>query len=171
MGELIGPVHRLYLDTNVFIMLSEDVGETSRLLYEMLVSHRPEEQPFFCTSELTLAELLVKPLRTGEEELIRRYNEWLADSDWMAVMPVSRDVLYRAAVLRSHHRSMRLPDAIHLSTAIGISCSHFLTADKRMPDRIELPNSAYQTIRDSAELTVVAITPENVETIIRQHQS
>jgi hypothetical protein len=40
-----------------------------------------------------------------------------------------------------------------------------------MPDRIELPNSAYQTTRDSAELTVVAITPENLETIIRQHQS
>lgn len=50
-------------------------------------------------------------------------------------------VLFRAARLQACFGSLKLPDAIHVATAMAFGCSHVSTADKRLPQRIELPES------------------------------
>ena len=137
------PVSRLYLDTNMFVAVFEAEGELSEALTRLFMSKRKGKETFLTTSELTLAEVLVEPYRQKDEELIQKYDNWTRTSTYIEVAPVDRDILWHAAVLRSRHHPVKLPDAIHLSTAIRFGCSHFLTADKRLNGRYELTDDRF----------------------------
>jgi predicted nucleic acid-binding protein len=87
------------------------------------------------TSELTLLEVLVGPLRHGDAALAaRRENLWRQPNTRM--LPVTPDVLREAARLRAAHGGLKTPDAIHAATALLHSCVLFVTNDagsKRVP--------------------------------------
>jgi hypothetical protein len=124
MGRLM-EIGKLYLDANIIIMLGEGAGEITALLSELAVQQEPEEPPFLCTSEPTLAEVLVHPHRHQQDDLINLYDGWLTQGGFLELGPVHRDVLYYAALVRSAYRTIKLPDAIHIPTAIRLECSHF----------------------------------------------
>ncbi|OJF93625.1 type II toxin-antitoxin system VapC family toxin [Pararhizobium antarcticum] len=124
-------VPRIYLDTNAFIFAVEEQSERSDLLTRLFSVSEETDRVIFVTSELTLAEALVKPYRNLDDDLITRYDNMIRDSAWLDVQVVARPVLWYAGVLRSQSR-IKLPDAIHLSTALGSNCTHFLTADKAL---------------------------------------
>jgi predicted nucleic acid-binding protein len=126
---MIENVRRVYLDTNIFIRWLETDDEISRSLSDMIFANPADREPFFVTSELTFAELTVKPYRERDERLLQLYDNWTISNPALHVREVDRGVLYYSAVLRAEPRSLKLPDAIHLSTAIGCGCSHLLTAD------------------------------------------
>lgn len=131
-------VRRLYLDANILILLGEGQDERASLLTELAVAQQPDQAPLLCTSELTLAEVLVKPYREQDGRLIRQYENWMVPGGFMEIGPVHLSVLRYAAVLRAQYKTLKLPDAIHISTALGFGCSHFLSGDARLPHRIEL---------------------------------
>ncbi|MBO6724924.1 MAG: PIN domain-containing protein [Rhizobiaceae bacterium] len=159
-------LRRLYFDTNVIISLGEGTDEIAGLLTELFGKQVPSEMPFLCTSELTLAEVLVKPYRERDDHLIRQYESWLVTGDMIEVGPVHRSVLQYAAVLRSQYRSIKLPDAIHVSTAIGFGCSHFLTGDLGLPDEIELFHEREGVRKGPAKLDLIRPTAEVLRSII-----
>jgi predicted nucleic acid-binding protein len=117
---------KVYLDTNVFIRAFEGSDALSQALVDLLAIDVPE--PAFATSELTLAELLVHPYRNGDDTGRQRYDNLVRPSAWLHVGPVDRQVLTGAAVLRSKHR-LKLPDAIHISTALHFGCELLITGD------------------------------------------
>lgn len=161
-------VSRLYLDSNVLILLGEGKGETAELVSELAAQQ--ERSDFLCTSELTLGELLVHPYRHNDDRLIDRYDRWLTSGGFMEVGPVDRSVLWYAAVLRSAYQSLKLPDAIHISTAIGFGCSHFLSADSRLPATIELTHQRYSMIKGPVRLNVIRPTADILRNIITDRQ-
>jgi PIN domain nuclease of toxin-antitoxin system len=67
------------------------------------------------TSELTLMEILVQPLKLSDSQRIRGYEKFLTESD-IQLMPISRQILKEVAQLRSIKRIKTL-DTIHASTA------------------------------------------------------
>jgi predicted nucleic acid-binding protein len=148
-------VERVYLDTNVFIMLSEKDHRLQQLLVQMISSQPSEKPPKFATSELTLSELLVKPYQAGDDTLINGYESLILNSDWLDVRPVDRAVLYYAAVLRAQYRHLKLPDAIHVSSAIGQDCSHFLSDDHGIKDRYDVTHRRYGFTRVAPTLKVL----------------
>jgi predicted nucleic acid-binding protein len=81
------------------------------------------------TSELTLAETLVKPMSNKNLSLQKAYQSALQTSPGLDVRPITRDILISAAQLRAD-LSVRLPDAIHIATAQAARCKTFLTNDK-----------------------------------------
>lgn len=83
------------------------------------------------TSELTLAELLVKPLQMGQDQSQRAYLETLQSGPTLTMAPVSRAVLLDAARLRGQQPALKLPDAIHAATALACNASVFVTNDAR----------------------------------------
>lgn len=94
---------------------------------------------FAVTSELTLAEVLIKPLETGRDDVVAIDGELLQSSAHLSVVPIDRAILASAA----RHRAslgIKLPDAIHVATAIAIGCDVLLSNDQklRVPDEIEL---------------------------------
>ena len=120
----------LYLDTNVFVYACEgfpEFADTLRELFEAIDAGSITA----VTSELTLAELLVKPFMDGDIHRQSVYRDTIRNSDLLSVHPVSRDILIEAARLRSVS-SLRLPDAIHVATACSAGCTAFLTNDRRI---------------------------------------
>jgi predicted nucleic acid-binding protein len=163
----MGPFKRIYLDTNILIELAEIKGEQQSLLYEIADMRTADGKPFVCTSELTLAELLVRPYRQQNDELIELYNGWIMQgSDWLEVGPVTRDVLWHAALVRQYYPNVKLPDAIHLATAILFGCSHFLTGDKRIPNEIKITNLRWGISKIFPNLKLIKLLPEVLQWIL-----
>lgn len=124
---------RIYLDANVLIELFENRrSETSERLWELL--RAVVDGPSDCLlSELTLAEVAVHPMRRRSIELVELYKQIITDRAGLwSIMPVERRVLERAAELRAGLPSLRLPDAIHLATAILGGSDVFVSNDQRL---------------------------------------
>ncbi len=125
-------LQRHNVDTNVFIAMFERSDERAgRLLHMFTSGYRADDDPFL-TSEITLAELLVLPLRQKDERLTSVYQRWVKSDSLVVSKAVDRDILFAAAGLRADDGSLRLPDAIHLATAMRFGCRMFLTFDARL---------------------------------------
>ena len=120
----------VYLDTNIFIYTVEGYAPEETFLRELLAAL--EDGRFTAvTSELTLAEVLVKPFELGREDVAAAYIELLTASDRLAVLPVDRAILVEAARQRAA-LGMRMPEAVHVATALAAGCELFLTNDSRL---------------------------------------
>lgn len=166
------PIRKLYLDTNIFILLGEGEEDPRRnRVLDIVVSQKEETEKFLATSDLTLAELLVRPYQDGNEDLIKLYDHWIdSQNTWLDVGAVTRDVLWFAAVLRNQYPTVKLPDAIHLSTAVGLECTHVVTADEKLPREISLTHSRWGWSRSAPPLRLVSPTVENLQAILEQRQ-
>jgi predicted nucleic acid-binding protein len=112
----------IYLDTNVFIKAVEGLDEAAapaKALIETLRSHRAG---IAATSEITFAEVLAHIKR-------RVYLDLLLWSGFIALIPVSRDILIETAALRAESK-FKLPDAVHLVSAIQVQCRFFVSSDR-----------------------------------------
>src|ERR1043165_4059637 len=97
--------------------LSRGGGRLRDLLQSFLPAEPVQAPQRLVTSELTLSELVVKPLELQRADLIQVYDNWMITNPYLEVVPISRDVLFKAALLRAKNKSLKLPDAIHLTTA------------------------------------------------------
>ncbi len=164
-------IERVYLDTNVFITMAEGDDDLASALYAM-ASEAPPDERFLCTSELTLAELIVHPYVNQNEPLLELYDNWITPgSGWLDVRPVDRVVLRGAAKVRHFSASIKLPDAIHLSTALETRCTHFLTGDKRIPDQITIADQMGGQTGTTTSLETLRLSLEMVARIRRSYQS
>ena len=127
------PGRSLYLDANVFIYALEGYPAYAAILGELFEAIDDGEVEAF-TSELTLAEVLVKPMMDRNVALQRAYQNALQPSASLHVLPISRQVLVEAAGLRGQQSALKLPDAIHLATAQLTQCQAVLTNDLRLRD-------------------------------------
>lgn len=84
------------------------------------------------------AEVIVRPLQQGAQATV----DGFLDAAGIRVVPIDRAIARRAAQLRGDHRSLRLPDALSLATAM-VSDAALLTLDKK------LKRIAEQTQRNS----------------------
>jgi predicted nucleic acid-binding protein len=129
---------RVYLDTNAFIRAFEEEQDIAvRALFEEF-----RRQPKMAvTSELTLAELLAPVQRKGVAPLSTKRRFYLGLIVWSRftdLLPVSRAIWLETADIRQHAR-LKLPDAVHIVTAIHAGCSYFISADngtKRLPQNM-----------------------------------
>ena len=81
------------------------------------------------TSTVTLLEVLVQPIKHGEDSLAHRYNDILLSSPHIFTVPVTPATAQTAAELRATSK-LKTPDAIHLATAMNHHASEFLTSDR-----------------------------------------
>ncbi len=121
---------RIYLDTNIFIYAVEGYAEYLDVLTE-LFEKMDQGALTAVSSELTLAEILVKPIKDENLKAQDIYQQILQTSVGLEMVPVTRDILIEAARIRAQF-GQKLPDAIHLGTAYLHNCSVFLTNDKRI---------------------------------------
>ena len=138
MGRLTPQFGMLaYLDANVFIYAVEDAGPLGDVVRDVFT--RIDRGEFVgLTSELTLSEVLVRPIRNGDLHGRREFELLLADRPTLGVVPVDRDVLIRAAEVRAAS-TLKLPDAIHAATALDHGCTSFPTNDARFAAYAPLP--------------------------------
>ena len=123
---------RVFWDTNLFIYLIEDVsprGKRVASLRERMIERRDQ----LYTSAMTLGEVLVKPLETGNAALARAYEEAIVGA--AVVLPFGVDESRAYARIR-RERSIRAPDAMQLACASTAGIDLFITNDDRLSNRI-----------------------------------
>lgn len=88
------------------------------------------------TSILTLAEVLVRPLRDGNEEAVEDYRRLLTTFPNLRLIEVGRGIVELAARLRATH-GLPMPDMIQAATALTAGATGFISNDagfKRVKD-------------------------------------
>lgn len=60
-----------------------------------------------------------------------RYKTSLQSSDFLTVKGISRDTLIKASELRARYKN-KLPDSIHLASAIEQHCDWYIGNDKKI---------------------------------------
>lgn len=158
MGRLV-QFHRIYLDTNVLIRAFEasPSDDIAQALVGMLGIIKIGQKARFVTSQLTLAEVLVHPIKKNDDVLRQYYLNLLSRSTpWLEVVRVEMQILLRAAEVRAKAR-LRLPDAIHLATAISAECSHILSYDA---------DFQHEGLPGLLPPAVIRPTAENLDTIV-----
>jgi predicted nucleic acid-binding protein len=138
----------IYVDTNAIIYAIEGSDDVAAMLHSLFAALWHGESLAY-TSEFTLAEVL--PRANAVQR--RSYFTLLQHSGLL--LPVTREILIGTAEYRGNQarqpplemkRSMpKLPDAIHIVTALGAGCSKFVSFDRglRLPeglDRVGLEN-------------------------------
>jgi predicted nucleic acid-binding protein len=122
-GQVVG------LDTAPLIYLIEQNQVYLGLCSCLFWRSRGEFQ--VVTSTLTLTEVLVHPLRSGNVELACQYRDILLDQENLITVPISVEIAEVAAQLRAR-QNLRTPDAIQIATAMGEGATFFLTNDARL---------------------------------------
>jgi uncharacterized protein len=134
MGRLKVSQGSIYCDTNVFIHGTEgDDRSPLRLAIASLFLVESESKfPILKTSLLTISELMVHPYRQKDKALEADYRVFWQTNDFLEVGPIDLEILLNAAELRANYSGLKLPDAIHLATALAFGCAVFLTADEEL---------------------------------------
>ena len=133
-----------YLDANVLIAIVEGAPPTAHQTAFMQALDGNDLAA--CTSELSLAECLVKPYAERNDQAIEAYLEMLSGRAPLSVLPVTGALLLRAARLRAETR-LKLPDAIHLATALETGCATFLSDDRGIRSMKGLKVQSWNTYR------------------------
>ena len=121
---------QIYLDANIFIYALEGYPRFATVLADLFEAiDRGDVRAV--TSELTLAEVLIKPMLDGNITRQTAYERALRDAPSRRVIPIDRAVLVEAARLRAT-TTLRLPDAIHVATARLSGCATFVSNDHRL---------------------------------------
>ena len=135
MGALTLPASGpIYLDACGFIYSVERI-EPYRALLEPMWRQARAGQFVIMTSELSVMETLLKPLRDSDTVLERLFRE-LLDSSEVRLIPTTRALWEEAARLRAA-TNLRTPDALHAAAALWERCTLFVTNDaafRRVPD-------------------------------------
>lgn len=126
---------RYYLDANTVIaILEHERPFTSE--QEAFVRGIDEGAVSCCSSELALAECLVRPMREGKSENIDAILAFLDDRENLPLIKADRATFIRAAQVRAEI-NLKLPDAMHVALAESNKCTIFLSADRKL----RLPSS------------------------------
>lgn len=135
MGSLSLPSSgSVYLDANSVIYSVEGVEPYRTLLEPLWLTSGPATF-WLVSSELTLLEVLVSPLKAGDVRLEMNFRAILQKSSDVQLLPITSTILERAAQLRATS-SLKTPDAIHAATALEHGCALFVTNDaifRRVP--------------------------------------
>lgn len=117
----------IYIDTSVAVYTIEGNSDYYSLLQPLWYKFYAGEVQII-SSELILMEVLVVPLRNGNNSLVADYKELLLSSQ-LQLIPISQSILRQAANLRATS-NLKTPDAIHAATALSVNSNQFITNDK-----------------------------------------
>ena len=119
---------KVCLDTNCVIYLVEMNPVWAPRLMARLTAARAAGDAL-AVSDLARSECLIGPLRTGDAETLADYQRFFS-SPAVEMLPLTPAVCERAAEIRvASGLKIKLPDALHLASALEHGCGLFLTND------------------------------------------
>ncbi len=120
----------IHLDAGVIIGFL-DADDAHHVAARSTLSDSLRRGDHLAIAASALAECLVGPARRGPKaiELVRTVIDRLPAS----VVALDAEIATQAAVLRSRHRSLRLPDALVIATAANSGADRLITTDRKWP--------------------------------------
>jgi predicted nucleic acid-binding protein len=120
----------VFLDTAPLIYFIEGHSQYQQKLKQLFALN--DEGDFrFLSSTITLLEVLVKPLKVGENKIVEQYKTILTNAEGIDIFEITIHITIKAAELREKY-NIRTPDALQVATAIERQADYFLTNDLRL---------------------------------------
>ncbi|WP_258360931.1 type II toxin-antitoxin system VapC family toxin [Moorella sulfitireducens] len=123
----IAGFQRLLLDTNTIIYFLQGISPFNTIL-NPLFGLFEQKNLEAVISVITETELLVGPLKAGNQEAVTMVKLFLHEFPGLKVIPVSRQVGQMAAAIRAK-TNLRLPDALIIATAKASGCGAIIGND------------------------------------------
>lgn len=137
MGSITIPsAGQVYLDANAVIYSVEKHPVYWPLLQPLWLAAKGKTIEIV-SSDLTLMETLIAPLKSGDAVLAQTYEQLFQQAQ-TRLLPITQDILREAARLRALSK-LKTPDALHLATAQQTGCALFITNDAGFRGRASLP--------------------------------
>jgi predicted nucleic acid-binding protein len=138
----------IYLDTNILIALVDGKCGFFGESYDFFKFAQDLSPSRFVTSIISYSECLVKPCAENNNELIELYRKIFNGFKFFRYIPIDpsttvslqeseNSIPIITARLRAAYSTLKLPDAIHVATALKENCDYFLTGDKRLINIID----------------------------------
>jgi predicted nucleic acid-binding protein len=128
MGPLKLPTSgAVYVDSNCIIYGVEKVKPYDAMLNPLWQASASGSISVI-SSQIVLAEVLVKPYRQKNAQLEEQFREFLMNSAEFCTIPIYLHVIERSAKIRAEF-GLRTPDAIHAATALDAGAALFVTND------------------------------------------
>ena len=118
----------IFLDTAPFIYFFQQHSDYFPAL-QMLFDQLYETDAQAITSIITYIELSTHPARQGKRQLVRKYRDYLTNSENISIFPLDLTIADHAFELRAQHH-FKTPDAIQLGTAVACGADYIVTNDK-----------------------------------------
>jgi predicted nucleic acid-binding protein len=121
----------IYFDTNIFIYVLNASVTYAQPCIELLQACS-RQTVHGVTGDVTLAELLVKPLVLNDAAGVAAVRELLIEDGAITLIGHSRKVFEQAALVRARH-GLKMVDALQLATAIEAGARCFVSNDRQFP--------------------------------------
>ena len=118
----------IFLDTAPFIYFFEQHPDYFSAL-ETLFAQLYKTDAQAITSIITYIELTTHPARQGKNQLVRKYRDYLSNSENISLFPLDMDIADHVVELRAKYH-FKTPDAIQLGTAVACGADYIITNDK-----------------------------------------
>ncbi len=113
-----------YTDSSVWITRIEGLSEYKEVIGNALKELKNAGYSL-CVSEAVLLEVLVKPYRENNNEIIRIYHKLFGQLRLLENFPE----IFKDALMVAQTENLKGMDAIHVSFAIHHKCSYFVSTD------------------------------------------
>lgn len=130
LGDKLRAAQTVGLDSAPFIYHFEEHPRYQVLcaeVFDLMETHVVQAT----TSVVTLIEALTQPLAKGDQDLSRRYEQYLRFGPSFTLHSLHPDLALKAAQIRARYQ-IRTPDAIQLAAAMEFGARVFLTNDDRL---------------------------------------
>lgn len=142
-GKIESRERRIYFDSCVYIKLLEPTNFPIANAIADVVRFAGFHGTRIVTSELSIAECLMRPveiaIQTGNNREYDLYEDRIfsKESRFQDLVPVTREVITLSAHLRAELRQrknlgLKLPDATHLASVLVGDCDTIVTGDQQM---------------------------------------
>jgi predicted nucleic acid-binding protein len=118
----------IFLDTAPFIYFFEQHPHFFPIL-ETFFNRLYETGAQAVTSIITYVELTTQPARLGDKQLVRKYRDYLTNSENISLFSLDLYIADHVVELRSQYE-FRTPDAIQIGTAVACGADYIITNDK-----------------------------------------
>lgn len=117
----------IFLDTAPFIYFFEQHPNYFPAL-ESLFDQLYKTGAQAITSIITYIELTTHPARQGKNQLVRKYRDYLSNSENISLFPLDMDIADYVVELRAQYH-FNTPDAIQIGTAVACGADYIITND------------------------------------------
>lgn len=128
MGIKLKPGDILFLDTAPFIYFFEQHSAYFPAM-KSLFARVYETGAQAITSIITYIELTTHPARMGKHQLVRKYRDYLSNSENISLFPLDMHIADQVVQLRGKY-GLKTPDAIQLGTAVACGADYIITNDR-----------------------------------------
>jgi len=130
VDELCSTHRRIAFDANVFIYLFEGSGALSQAAASVLDAVSAGRATGIAAT-IALSEVIVGPVRAGDETMAERYLDAIRSIEHLDVVPATLEIAADAGFVRGR-TGLTLADALHVATARAAGASILVTNDRRI---------------------------------------